>query len=194
MTPEDDQTWLDALAGRAGAESPAACEAANVRAAMLRLASARETAATPAQDRVREATLIARARRDGLLPEPRRERWRWLLAWNAGFAVAALAAIAIGIGLYMRATLDTEPVVRDAPDGIVRINASDPAALKQQLIEELRAAGVAATGYEVLGRHGIDADLPQPLTNPVRQVLEKHGIPPPPDFVLRIEIVAQESQ
>ena len=200
MTPEDDDKWLEALAGRAGAASPAAREAVNVRGEMLRMASARESASTPAQDRVREAALIARARREGLLPEPgrlsepRRARWHWLLAWNAGFAVAALAAIAVGIGLYMRATLDTEPVVRDAADGIVRISASDPAAFKQQLIEELRAAGVAATGYELLGRHGVDADLPQPLTDPVRRVLEQHDIPPPRDGVLRVEIVARDSQ
>jgi hypothetical protein len=194
MTAEEDQKWLDTLAGRAAADSPAAREAANVREEMLRMASARAIASTPAQDRVREAALIARARREGLLSEPRHERWRWLLAWNAGFAVAALAAIAIGIGLYMRATLDTEPVVRDAPDGIVRISAPDPAAFKQQLIEELRAAGVTATGYEVLGRHGVDADLPQPLTDPVRRVLEQHDIAPPRDGVLRVEIVAQDSQ
>jgi hypothetical protein len=94
----------------------------------------------------------------------------------------------------MRATLDTEPVVRGTPDGIVRISAPDPVALKQQLIEELRAAGVSATGYELLGRHGVDADLPQPLTDAVRGVLEKHRIPAPPEGVLRVEIVAEGSQ
>jgi hypothetical protein len=192
MTPQDDNQWLDALAGRGRVDSPAAREAAGLRDELLRMA--REPALAPAQDSAREMNLIARARGEGLLPRPKRTPLRWALAWNAGVAVAALAAIAIGIGLYMRATLDTEPVVRGTPDGIVRISAPDPVALKQQLIEELRAAGVSATGYELLGRHGVDADLPQPLTDAVRGVLEKHRIPAPPEGVLRVEIVAEGSQ
>jgi hypothetical protein len=192
MTPQDDNPWLDALAGRGGVDSPAAREAAGLRNEMLRMP--REPAIVPARDGVREMNLIARARGEGLLPKPKRTPLRWALVWNAGVAVAALAAIAIGIGLYTRATLDTEPVVRGTPDGIVRISAPDPVALKQQLIEELRAAGVSATGYELLGRHGVDADLPQPLTDAVRGVLEKHRIPAPPAGVLRVEIVAEGSQ
>lgn len=192
MTPQDDSQWLEALAGRGGVDSPAAREAAGLRDEMLRMP--REPAMAPAQDGMREMNLIARARSEGLLPKPKRTPLRWALAWNAGFAVAALAAIAIGVGLYMRATLDTEPVVRGAPDGIVRISTPDPVALKHQLIDELHTAGVSATGYEVLGRHGVDADLPQPLTDAVRSVLEKHRIPAPPDGVLRVEIVAEGSQ
>ena len=192
MTPHDDDQWLDALAGRGSAESPAAREAAGLRGEMLRMP--REPAVAAAQDSTREINLIARARGEGLLPKPKRTPLRWALAWNAGFAVAALAAIAIGVGLYMRASLDTEPVVRATPDGIVRITAPDPAAIKQQLIDELRTAGVSATGYELLGRHGVDADLPQPLTDSVRSVLEKHRIPAPPDGVLRVDIVAAGSQ
>ena len=194
MIPEDDQNWLDALAGRAGTDSPGAREASNVREGMLRMASTRATSAPAAQEREREAALIERARREGLLPEPERAPWRWPWAWNAGLAVAAVAAIAIGIGLQLRAPVDTEPVVRATPDGIVRLSAPDPATLKHELIEDLRAAGVSATGYELLGRHGVDADLPQPLTDAVRRVLEKHRIPPPQDGVLRVEIVGQESQ
>jgi hypothetical protein len=192
MTPQDDDQWLDALAGRDRGDSPAAREAASLRGEMLRMA--REPAVAPAQDSVREMNLIARARGEGLLPKPKRTSLRWALAWNAGFAVAALAAIAIGVGVYMRATIDTEPVVRGMPDGIVRISAPDPAALKHELVEELHAAGVSATGYELLGRHGVDADLPQPLTDAVRRVLEKHDIPAPPDGVLRVEIVTEDAR
>ena len=199
MTPDDDQKWLDALAGRAGADSPAAREGANLRGQVLSLTSAHSMPSAPARDGVREMNLIARARGEGLLLTPQRAPWRWPWGWNAGFAVATVAAIAVAVGFYMRAIVDTEmvetgAVVRGTPDGIVRVTAPDPASLKQQLIEELRAAGVNATGYEVLGRQGVDADLPQPLTDAVRRVLDKHGIPPPQDGVLRVEIVAKDSQ
>lgn len=198
MTPDDDQKWLDALAGRAGAASPAAREGAYLRGQVLRLTSARSPPPAPARDGVREMNLIARARGEGLLPAPQRAPWRWPWSWNAGFAVATLAAIAVAVGFYMGAIVDTErvdteAVVRGTPDGIVRLTASDPASLKQQLVEDLRAAGVSATGYELLGRHGVDADLPQPLPEAVRRVLDKHGIPPPRDAVLRVEIVSKEA-
>ncbi len=194
MTPDDDQRWLDALAGRAGTDSPAGREGANLRGQVLRMTGAQSMPPAPARDGVREMTLIARARGEGLLPERKGTRWQWPSGWNAGFAVATLAAIAIAVGFYMQASVDTGVVVRGTPDGIARITAPDPASLKQQLIEDLRAAGVSATGYEVLGRHGVDADLPQPLTDAVRSVLDKHHIPPPQDGVLRVEIVSGDSQ
>jgi hypothetical protein len=52
----------------------------------------------------------------------------------------------------------------------------------------LRAAGVEATGYEALGVHGIDADLPRPITSETRRVLQQFSLPEPADGVLRIEI------
>ena len=79
-------------------------------------------------------------------------------------------------------------VVREGVSAPVQLQARDPAALKRQIVEELRAAGVEATGYETLGVHGIDADLPQPLTPAVRSVLARHEVPEPADGVLRIEI------
>jgi hypothetical protein len=188
VTSDDDQRWLEALAGRGATDSPAAREAASLRGGMQHLGSARVAPAVPAQDRAREVMLIARARAEGLLSEPRRPQRRWSWQWNAGFAAAALATVAIAVGLYLGASLEPEIVVRGTPDGIVRITAPDPAGLKQQLIEDLRAAGVNATGYELLGRQGVDADLPQPLTEAVRRVLDQHGIPPPADGVLRVEI------
>ena len=65
---------------------------------------------------------------------------------------------------------------------------ADPAALKQTLLRELRAAGAEATGYEALDVQGIDAELPLPLSEAIRQVLRAHDIPEPDDGVLRIEI------
>lgn len=194
MKSDDDQDWLDALAGRGFNDSQAAREAAPLRDAMLGRSVDPTDAAIAARDEAREAALIARARREGLIKAntvtPQR---RWAFGWDNAFAVAAIAGIAVAIGLYIQPTIDRE-VVRSSPDGVVRIEATDPVQLKRQLLEELRAAGVEATGYETLGRQGIDADLPRPLTEAVRRVLEKHRIPPPADGVLRVEIFAKAPQ
>jgi len=78
--------------------------------------------------------------------------------------------------------------VERSDDGIVRIQSADPIALKRMLLDELRAAGIEATGYERLGVQGIDADLPQPLPENVRAILNRHGIEAPRDGTLQIEI------
>jgi hypothetical protein len=59
-----------------------------------------------------------------------------------------------------------------------------------QILDELRAAGVRATGYDQLGIEGIDADLPEPMPPQVRDVLTRHHLSVPTNGVLRIEIAA----
>jgi len=71
---------------------------------------------------------------------------------------------------------------------VAHLAASDPALLKQQIVDELRAAGVEAIGYDRMELSGVDARVPQPLTSGVRGVLDKYGIPPPSDGLLRVEI------
>jgi hypothetical protein len=100
---------------------------------------------------------------------------------------AALAVLAVGVVWQTFMRPETE-VVREGAAAAVQLQARDPVALKRQIIDELKAAGVTATGYESLGTQGIDADLPLPLTPQVRGVLAKHGIAAPADGVLRIEI------
>lgn len=199
MNPEDEQLWLDALAGRARGQDSGTREASELRKAML----AHHTEAVtdePAADAAREAELIARARREGLMgqgsareQDRRAVRFARFQGWRGGLAVAAVAALAIGLGLFLRTTTEVE-TVRSAPDRIVRLESADPAALKRALIEDLRAASVAAEGYEMLGRQGVDAELPQPLAPEVRQVLEKYRIEPPVNGMLRVEITMPEAQ
>jgi hypothetical protein len=222
MDEKDDLDWLDALAGRergaqasdgtadrAGAtdskrdESPASWEARALRSAILSRAPAADPG-VPAQDAEREADLIMKARLDGLSvdvselaenPFARRSSWRSTLRTTArGWVAAALAIAVLTLGWHMRPIAPPEEVIRGPADGVVRLEAADPRALKQQIISELRGAGVQATGYEQLGTNGIDADLPQPLPAEVRRVLENHRIPVPKDGVLRIEIAAPEGQ
>lgn len=186
MSTDLDNDWLDGLAGRGEAPaSPAHAEGKALRGmlqAHLVQQSAAERATTASiatPDRLRERALIERARREGLLGT--RAGWRPLLI------AAGIAIVAVGI-VWQTFMRPETVVVREGAAAPVQLQARDPAALKRQIVEELRAAGIAATGYEALDVHGIDADLPQPLTVEVRRVLEKHGIPAPSDGVLRIEI------
>ena len=183
---DDDSKWLDALAGRATDASATRREAEALRAA---LGSAGTPAQLPAQDALsaarREAQLVQRAVDAGLIDrKPRRVFARWQLP----LAASVLLVVTAGIVFQNQRTADTRAVLRGADAGIVRLTAADPARLERDLLTQLRAAGIDATGYEALDVHGIDADLPLPLSPIVKQILDAHGIAAPADGVLRIEI------
>ena len=183
---DDDQAWFDALAGRGGSgNETAAREGDQVRTALLRHAAS-EQDAMPAPDAAREAELLGRAAAAGLIaptrvPRPR----RFVPAW----AFAAVACVAVGL-VVLVVQQPAQIIERDAPDHVVRLQASDPVALKRELLQQLQRAGVAASGYERFEVQGIDAELPQPVPESVRAVLAQHGIDVPDDGVLRIEIAA----
>jgi len=181
---DDDQDWLDALAGRGTAVSPTRREAAVLRAA---LSDARQGVAEVATDEVaaarREVALIERAVQEGLIERAPRRLGRWQLP------LAASVLLAIGAGIFFRPQVaDDSGAVRGDERGIVRLTAADPARLERDILAQLRAAGVEATGYEALDVHGIDADLALPLSPEVQRILDVHGIPAPADGVLRVEI------
>jgi hypothetical protein len=189
----DDDLWFESLAGRAAdaASDSTRQESDSLRNAIRALEEA-PFAPPPPADLAREEALLGRARSAGLLPDvaaaagkahvrTAARPWRGVLA-----AAAAVAALAVGIALLR--PLSQPPAVERTAGSVVRLKAADPARLQQQLIGELKSLGVAARGYEMLGRRGVDADLPRPLPAAVRTVLESHGIPAPPDGVLQIEI------
>jgi hypothetical protein len=180
---DDDDIWFDSLAGSTVDEpDKAAATARAIRAAIL--ARAGEEPAAAGENLRRENDLVARARAEGLLPAQRVHVKR---RWPAFLAAAAIAGLAIGLTLHMR-TEAPAPVTRGSPAGIARITDKDPKQLQQELIRELKAAGVRASGYESFGRQGVDADLPTPLPGQVREILARHGITPPADNVLQLEI------
>jgi hypothetical protein len=208
---DDDSIWLDALAGRvetapfaADADHPGS-EAEQSRAPVREGAALRElirsqpfdaVSDVPGVDAGREAALIERARREGLLAFPAMQpprtdsaapRRRGFRVSRLGFAAAAILVVAIGAGFW-RSLLPPTETLRGVEHGTVRLTAGDPRALKHQLTEELQAAGATVSGFERLGRAGIDADLPQPLSPQLVRVLERHHIPIPSDGVLIVEI------
>jgi len=198
----DDDAWLDALAGRMeavdgeGAQSSLVLEALALREFIRRQESASETA-VPAVDPARELELIARAHSEGLVVSqipaarspPSRQRPRWRMAIPA----AAVILIAAGSGFWQSSIKQPE-YVRGVDHGATLIQARDPAALRRQLTEELRTAGATVTGYERFGRLGMDVDLPQPLPKAIAEILQRHHIPVPSNGVLVIEVEAPNSR
>jgi hypothetical protein len=183
---DDDDIWFDSLAGgKAGEPQKAATAARAVREAILARIAA-EGSGAAGQNAQREGALIARARAEGLLPPIRSAGVRRLPAL---LAAAAIAGLAVTVTLQMR-TNSPATATRGAPSGIVRIHSEHPHNLQQQLIRELKSAGVQARGYESFGRPGIDADLPLPLPSEVREILVRNGITPPQENVLQVEIDA----
>jgi hypothetical protein len=107
-----------------------------------------------------------------------------------GWAAAALAVAVLLLGWHLSPKTSTSDIARASLDGIVRLEAANPTALRQQIVGELRGVGVEANGYAQLGIEGVDADLPLPVSADIQRVLASHQIPTPADGALRIEIAA----
>jgi hypothetical protein len=121
-----------------------------------------------------------------------------LRASGRGWVAAAIAIGVLLLGWQFRVPLSKgvagSPPAAPAPTTqTARLHAADPAALKQQLVDELRASGVEAIGYDRLGLSGVDAKLPTPVPAAARATLEKYAVGLPADGVVRIEI-AQSSR
>jgi hypothetical protein len=116
-----------------------------------------------------------------------------LRASGRGWVAGAIAIGVLFLGWRFSVPISSEvaspsEVTRPTQSGPVRLQAADPSALKAQIVEDLRVAGVEAIGYDRLGLSGVDAKLPNPISAPVRATLEKYRIPPPADGIVRVEI------
>lgn len=193
---DDDQHWLDLMAGRAAPDADARTrkEAAWLRAAML---SYRVSAPPggPADAEQRAGRLLTRARDAGLLASaandaaPRRPAPRWRYAFAAGVAACGLVLV----------FLPQSPGPDDA-DGITlrgapvqRVESADAQSRRQQMLGDLRAAGFDAQPFERLGRLGLDVSLPVPLPANQAVALTRLGLAPPPGPSLQIEFVTPEA-
>jgi hypothetical protein len=189
----DDRRWLEALRGdvsAAGSDDASHLEGEVLRGALIASRARDGLRVAHGADRAREDALIERAAREGVIPASARQRSASSNRWPQWLAAATLVSFSVGLGLWIEVSRDVVSIERGT--GVVLLEVKNAKGLKQQLLGELRAAGVEATGYESLGAEGIDADLPQPLTPRVRRVLEAHRIPAPADGVLRIEIREKE--
>ncbi len=192
---DPDHDWMDTLAGRTPTDSSRGTirEAERLRDFIQRNVHAPDVD-IPGQDTQREAQLLERARREGLIdPVELTKRSRRPVRPAAVRALIALAAavagIAVALGVFLHGAPQTEHF-RGPREEVIRIQSANPTALKMQILDELRAAGVRATGYEQLGVAGIDASLPEPVPPHVRKVLTRHRLAVPGNGVLRVEIAA----
>ncbi len=118
------------------------------------------------------------------------------LSGSRGLGAAALAVAVLILGWKLRpaelvATVTGVPAPTGAAQGgIAHLKAADPHSLQLQIIDQLRAAGVQASGYELARVQGIGAQLPQPVPEAASNVLQQHGVPVPAGGALRIEISA----
>jgi hypothetical protein len=168
MKDADDREWLDTLAGQ--------------------LSRARAPDAAPgSSDPAVDAAML-----EGNPFDRKGPTWRTAMraTGTRGWAAAALAVAVLLLGWHLSPKTSTSDIARASLDGIVRLEAANPTALRQQIVGELRGVGVEANGYAQLGIEGVDADLPLPVSADIQRVLASHQIPTPADGALRIEIAA----
>jgi hypothetical protein len=199
MSGDEDTLWLDALAGRISDPSQAWALEALLLRTLIQTQTSEIACDIPSADAQREQELIRRARAEGLLPgevipgptvgSAPSQRRRRFVDTRFQVAAAAMVVIAAGIGIW-HATLVPTETLRGTLNGIVHLEARDPRALERQLTEELHAVGVQVSGYERLGRIGMDAELPQPVSQRIVEILQRHHIPVPTDGALTVEIDA----
>lgn len=196
--PDDDQRWLDLMAGRAAPQADARTrkEAAWLRAAMLSYRVAAPPGAPAHADervarlltRAREAGVLPAAANDGHLPAGLTSRWpRWPQA------LAASVVLCGALLVFLPAGQGVDPdssVLRGTP--VQQVTAPDAASRRTQLLQDLRTAGFDAQPFERLGRLGIDVSLPVPLPPAQAAALTRLGLTPPPGPSLQIEVVAPE--
>jgi hypothetical protein len=187
-TPEHDDRWLDGLAGRGGTRDPSAAEGRVLRKALAaRSATASEQPGDARDHAARAQALVERARREGMIPGRATAAPSTTLRYALAAAVAILGA---GLAWMVRPAPEAQ-ILRNAPDDIERVAVRDPAIAQAELMAALRSAGVEPRGYEVLGRRGVDAEVPVPSPEAVIAALDRFGLSPPADGVLRVEFAPE---
>jgi hypothetical protein len=188
VSVDDDQAWLEGLAGRDG-DSPAAREATELRRALQRRAVSE--ADVPQVSPHREAALLARARREGVVTQaPTQRSWRigaWFARVPAPLAMATVAGFAIVIGMLLTLP-ESDETVRGRDPATKVLESTDPEALRFALVDALLDAGADPTGYTRLDEQVVEAVLPVPVPTQIRQVLTRFEVPVPDNGELLVRI------
>jgi hypothetical protein len=188
---DDDQAWMDAMAGRraAGLDPRSEQEALALRKVALEKAAAQALDASAVQ--AGEQRLLARLAREGLLG--RRERAA-AAPWRLAFAAAA--ALVLGVGLMIQysgllttgeATYDEPPGYRGAPERR-SVRAPDARAYAEALQREIAAGGGGARVYQRGQVYYVELSLAPGSPEPVRQALRKRNIADAREGIVLIEI------
>ncbi len=203
----DTDAWLDALAGRRNIAADDEDSAGVAEGRLLRVALRRWPVAPPAPDadadRQQLAALLAAAHAHDRLAPSRgcpacQALARWL-SWRRLAGATALVAAGWMTVVLMPSLTSMTPVpapgaadaLRGAgTEGVQRLRAADPRALRDRIADELAQAGIESTRYERLGRYGLDAELPSVRSAESIRLLNRHGIKVPASGGLAIEIEA----
>ena len=204
MTPsappdDDDQHWLDLMAGRAvpDARSATRQDAAWLRAALLAY-RVDAPAGEPTRPDLRVQRLLQRAHVAGLLQaEPATGgAWQRLRQWligdgqplRLGALAAALVLCVVGLQLLWQTT-EPDPAAVERGAALQTLRVADPRAERDAMQAALRQAGLEATPYERLGRLGLDIELSAAPSAGQRQALQQLKLALPAGPALRVEFI-----
>lgn len=196
MNPnDDDQAWLDLLAGRSVPDADAA-----TRRQALRLRAALQAPAPlpagPEPDRdARTRRLLQRAQDAGVLaprssPSGRLRHWLRPGLWGSGAVAAVLVVVLVSVAPPGPAPGDADGPGAERGADVQALQRDDPQAARDRLLADLRATGLDAQPYERLGRPGLDIQLPRPLAPEQLRALTAAGLVVPAGPVLRVEFNA----
>lgn len=196
---DDDQDWLDLMAGRSAPQADAStrAQALALRAALLKDRLSAPAGAPAAADE-RAERLLQRARAAGVLESRLASPARQARAANRWpYAVAASVGL-FGMLMLLQQQLPGENSDPDQNDraheqmrgaALQQRPTSQPLQDRQALLDRLRAAGFDAQPYERLGRQGIDVELPVPLPADRAAALKQFGLRPATGPSLQIEFL-----
>ena len=188
MTDQDDQDWIDTLAGRKpapGADPRTVEEAKALREAIRAAERAPSTSDFDADAGLQR--LLFRLRGRNLL-DARKPRRRWPV--YAGVAATASLALAVGVVVMQEhepAKPDDRPLFRGGPASQV-LTTGEPAKLAAAIARDLERVGAQPTVVESDTAALVEADWP-PETGPQHaELLTRYGLKTPAGTRLRIEI------
>lgn len=186
MPPDDDQDWLDALAGkpRPGAAPRTLQEARLLRAVLLAQAQAEPESDAERQRRLER--LLFRLRRAGLLDSP-----RWSVnTWRVPLAAAASLMLCIAVVqlAYWQTETPSETPVTRGEDSVRRLVVDDAAQTATAIASALRAEGIDVREYPLGVARGLEVRVAPAQRAGAEAILAPYGIALAPDGRLAIEI------